>query len=165
MRHIVERSSALFFLTSATNIAALIGAGAVLAAGLLAGPHDLLRTGLPVLGGLIVTAFVLVVPALVRRSPRARRTTWLFDLAAGIDGARRSLIRPSWRLIVALGYLGLDIAALAAAFAATGRPLPVAPLVLALGDHRRGGLGGGRAVSADAAAHHPEAIRGARWIR
>jgi uncharacterized membrane protein YbhN (UPF0104 family) len=131
VRHIVERSSALFFLTSATNVAALIGAGALLAAGLLAGPHDLLRTGLPILGGLVVTAVVLVVPPLVRRSPRARRTAWLVDLAAGIDGARRSLIRPSWRLIGALGYLGLDIAALAAAFAAAGHPLPIAPLVLA----------------------------------
>jgi len=131
MRHIVERSCALFFLTSATNIATLIGAGALLAAGLLAGPHDPLRTGLPVLGALVVTAVALVVPPLVRRSPRACRTAWLLDLAAGIDGARRSLIRPSWRLIGALGYLGLDIAALAAAFAATGHPLPVAPLVLA----------------------------------
>ena len=66
MRHIVERSCALFFLTSATNIATLIGAGALLAAGLLAGPHDPLRTGLPVLGGLVVTAVVMTVglPAL-----------------------------------------------------------------------------------------------------
>jgi hypothetical protein len=79
MQHIVERSSALVFLTSATNIAALIGAGALLAAGLLAGPHDLLRTGLPVLVGLVVTVVVPVVPPLVRRSPRARRTAWLLD--------------------------------------------------------------------------------------
>jgi uncharacterized membrane protein YbhN (UPF0104 family) len=131
MRHVVERSSALFFLTSGTNIAALTGAGALLAAGLLAGPHDPLRTGLPVLCGLVVTAVVLVVPPLVRRSRRARRTAWLLDVAAGIDGARQSLMRPSWRLIGALGYLALDIAALAAAFAAAGHPLPVAPLVLA----------------------------------
>ena len=88
MRHIVERSCALFFLTSATNIATLIGAGALLAAGLLAGPHDPLRTGLPVLGALVVTAVALVVPPLVRRSPRACRTAWLLDLAAGIRLAR-----------------------------------------------------------------------------
>jgi uncharacterized protein (TIRG00374 family) len=39
--------------------------------------------------------------------------------------------RPSWRLLGALGYLGFDIAALGAAFAAAGRPLAVAPLILA----------------------------------
>jgi uncharacterized membrane protein YbhN (UPF0104 family) len=48
----------------------------------------------------------------------------------GIDGARHALLSASWRLIGAVGYLALDIAALGATFAATGHPLPVAPLVL-----------------------------------
>jgi Lysylphosphatidylglycerol synthase TM region len=44
--------------------------------------------------------------------------------------ARRSLLRPSWRLLGAAGYLAFDIAALGAMFAAAGHPLPVAPWVL-----------------------------------
>jgi uncharacterized membrane protein YbhN (UPF0104 family) len=130
-RQVIERSSGLFFLTSAVNVAALVGAGALLAAGVVAGPHDLLRTAVPVLGGLAVTVAVLVVPIVTRRKARIGRRGWLIDLVAGIDGARRSVASPSWRLIGALGYLGLDIAALWATFAATGHPLPIAPLVLA----------------------------------
>jgi uncharacterized membrane protein YbhN (UPF0104 family) len=127
-RQVIERSSALFFLTSAVNVAALVAAGALLATGVVAGPHDLLRTVVPVLAGLVVSAAVLVVPTATRRETR---DGWLHDLVAGIDGARRSMATPSWRLVGALGYLGLDIAALWATFAATGHPLPVAPLVLA----------------------------------
>lgn len=52
------------------------------------------------------------------------------QLAAGIARARHSLLRPSWRLLGALGYLGCDIAALGASFAAAGHPLAAAPLVL-----------------------------------
>jgi uncharacterized membrane protein YbhN (UPF0104 family) len=129
-RQVIERSSALFFLTSAVNVAALVGAGGLLAVGVGAGPHDLLRTGVPILGGVAATAAVLTVSVVVRRAPLSGRTGWLVDLAAGIDGAVRSLLRPSWRLIGAVGYLGLDIAALGATFAATGHPLPIAPLVL-----------------------------------
>jgi uncharacterized membrane protein YbhN (UPF0104 family) len=130
-RQVIERSSALFFLTSAVNVAALVSAGALLAAGVVAGPHDLWRAAVPVLGGLGVSAAVLGVPIVTRRKAGGGRARWLVDLVAGIDGARRSIASPSWRLIGALGYLGLDIAALWATFAATGHQLPVAPLVLA----------------------------------
>jgi uncharacterized membrane protein YbhN (UPF0104 family) len=41
-----------------------------------------------------------------------------------------TLTRPSWRLLGAVGYLAFDIAALGATFAATGRPIPIATLVL-----------------------------------
>jgi uncharacterized membrane protein YbhN (UPF0104 family) len=129
-RQVIERSSALFFLTSAVNVAALVGAGALLALGVGAGPHDLLRTGVPILGGFAVTAAVPVVSAVVRHAPRSGRRGWLVELVAGIDGAGRSLLRPSWRLTGAVGYLGFDIAALGATFAAVGHPLPIAPLVL-----------------------------------
>jgi uncharacterized membrane protein YbhN (UPF0104 family) len=126
-RTIIERSSALFFLTSAVNVAALVAAGTFLAIGLGSGPHDALRTAIPVAGGLLLTAVVLVAPKLVRRR---RQPDWLTGLTDGIDGARGSLARPRWRLLGAIGYLGLDIAALGATMAATGRSLPVAPLVL-----------------------------------
>jgi uncharacterized membrane protein YbhN (UPF0104 family) len=127
-RTIIERSSALFFLTSAVNVAALVGAGTLLAVGLAAGPHDALLTAIPVAGGLLLTAAVLIAAALMGRSGAP---AWLSGLTKGIDGARGSLARPSWRLLGAIGYLGFDIAALGAALAATGRTVPVAPLVLA----------------------------------
>src|SRR5437763_9887435 len=78
-RQVIERSSALFFLTSAVNVAALVAAGALLAAGVAAGPHDLVRTVVPVLAGLVVSAAVLVVPIVTRRKAR---NGWLHDLVA-----------------------------------------------------------------------------------
>jgi uncharacterized membrane protein YbhN (UPF0104 family) len=78
----------------------------------------------------VATAGVLAIPPMVVRSPRRAGASWLVDLAAGITRAGRSLRRPSWRLLGAAGYLGFDIAALGATFAATGHPIPAAPLVL-----------------------------------
>jgi uncharacterized membrane protein YbhN (UPF0104 family) len=129
-RRVIERSSALFFLTSATNVAALVGAGGLLAAGLASGPHRVLLTIIPVAGGLIAVTAVLVMPILLRRSGRLGRASWFVDLVDGVGGARRALLSPNWRLVGAVGYLLLDIAALGASFAATGRTVPVAPLVL-----------------------------------
>lgn len=129
-RRVIERSSALFFLTSAINVAALVGAGALLASGLVSGPHGLMLTGTPIAGGLIALIAVVLTPILMRRSARRAKASWFGDLVDGIDGARHALLSSNWRLIGAVGYLALDIAALGAAFAATGKPLPVAPLVL-----------------------------------
>jgi uncharacterized membrane protein YbhN (UPF0104 family) len=129
-RSIVDRSSALFFLTSAVNVVALAAAGGLLAASGATRPPDLVRAGVPILGGLAAAAAVLAIPVAIARSPRRHWPTWLIDLAGGITRARRSLLAPHWRLLGAAGYLGFDIAALGATFAATGHPLPVAPLVL-----------------------------------
>jgi uncharacterized membrane protein YbhN (UPF0104 family) len=129
-RRIVERSSALFFLTSAVNVAALVGAGTLVAVGAARGPDDLLGAGIPIIGGAGATAVVLAVPCVARRRPQRRPPGWLLDLCAGIDQARAALTRPSWRLLGAVGYLAFDIAALGATFAATGRPIPIATLVL-----------------------------------
>jgi len=131
-RSIIDRSSALFFLTSAVNVAALIGGGILFAtsgAG-MSGSSLLVRAGLPILGGLLATLAVLAIPRVISRSPERRWPSWLVDLAAGIDRARGSVRRPSWRLLGAVAYLGFDIAALAATFAAAGRPIAAAPLVL-----------------------------------
>ena len=129
-RAIVDRSSALFFLTSAVNVAALVGGGMLLAADPGAGRHGVLLTAMPVIGGLTAAGAVLAVPYLLRRSPRRHWPVWLVDLSAGIERARRSLAPPSWRLLGALAYLGFDIAALGASFAAVGHPLGAAPLAL-----------------------------------
>ncbi|HKO27477.1 MAG TPA: hypothetical protein VJU80_08480, partial [Solirubrobacteraceae bacterium] len=114
-RSIIDRSSALFFLTSAVNVAALIGGGLLLATG---ASFDLLRAGAPIAGALAATLAVLAIPHVVARSPHREWPSWLVDLAAGIDRARGSVRRPSWRLLGAIAYLGFDIAALGAAFAA-----------------------------------------------
>jgi uncharacterized membrane protein YbhN (UPF0104 family) len=129
-RQIVERSSGLFFLTSAVNVAALVAGGVLLASGTVGGHDTALLVGFPVLLGLGATIATLALPIVVRRRPDRRWPTWLLDLAAGIDGARHALLRPSWRLAGALAYLGLDIAALGAAFAATGHSVPIDALVL-----------------------------------
>jgi uncharacterized membrane protein YbhN (UPF0104 family) len=127
---IIDRSSALFFLTSAVNVAALVAGGALLIIREPDGPSDLARAGIPIIGALVAATAVLAIPIVIRRSPHRRWPSWLVDLAAGITRARRSLLTPSWRLLGAAGYLGFDIAALGATFAATGHPLPLAPLVL-----------------------------------
>jgi len=129
-RSIIDRSSALFFLTSAINVAVLVAGGSLLLARGVSGSDQLLRAGIPILGALAATSAVLAIPTVVRRSPWGGWPLWLVDLSSGINRARRSILRPSWRLLGAAGYLGFDIAALAAAFAAAGHPLPLAPLVL-----------------------------------
>ena len=129
-RSIIDRSSALFFLTSAINVAALIGGGVLFASGAAGGSFDLLRAGLPIAGALVASLAVLAIPYILAHSPQRAWPNWLVDLATGIDRARGSLRRPSWRLLGAVGYLGFDIAALGATFAAAGRPIAVAPLVL-----------------------------------
>ncbi len=129
-RQIVERSSALFFFTSAANVAALVGGGAMLATGAAGGTDTVALAGVPILIGAVSTAVTLTVPILVRRMPGRHRSTWLVGTAAGIDGAIQALFHPDWRLIGAVAYLGCDIAALGAAFAATGHAIPVDVLVL-----------------------------------
>jgi uncharacterized membrane protein YbhN (UPF0104 family) len=129
-RRVIERSSALFFLTSATNVAVLVGAGGLLAAGVVRGPHEVVLTVIPVAGGFAAVAAVLLVPIVLRRSGRLGGASWFADLVDGVDGARRALLSSNWRLLGAVGYLALDIAALGASFAATGHGIPVAPLAL-----------------------------------
>ena len=129
-RSIIDRSSALFFLTSAVNVAALTGGGVALAVGRAGGSYEALRAGAPILAGLIAAVAVLAIPSVVGRSPRRAWPAWLIDLAAGVTRARAAVRRPSWRLLGAIGYLGFDIAALGAAFAAAGRPVAAGPLVL-----------------------------------
>ena len=102
------------------NIAALVGAGALLAGGLTSGPEGFVLAVVPVLVGLAAITAAMAVPTVGRRS----RARWLGAVAMGVDGALRAFARPSWRLLGAAAYLGLDIAALGATMAATGTPDP-----------------------------------------
>lgn len=128
---IVRRSSGLFFMSSAVSIAAMVGGGALVVCGALPGPGDLMLTLVPALVGLAAVAAVLSVPIVWRRSRGGTRQPGLSgQLIEGVTVAAQAFARPSWRLLGAAAYLGFDIAALAATFAATGHPLPFAPLVL-----------------------------------
>ena len=96
-RKIVRNSSGLFFLTSAVNVAALIGGGLLLASGLSAGRHDLLRSGLPILAGSIAAGTVLATARLLRRRSLVADSSWSGQLVSGIGAAERALRHPSWR--------------------------------------------------------------------
>jgi uncharacterized membrane protein YbhN (UPF0104 family) len=124
---IVRRSSGLFFLTSAVNGIAIMGAGLLLVAG-AAGPHDFERSALPLLIAGAITLLIAASPWIARRSGAA--PAWVEGITAGIRDAQRAAMRPSWRLAGALGYLGFDIAVLWATFSAVGDTPPVAALVL-----------------------------------
>ena len=131
-RQILQRSSGLFFLTSAVNVIALAGGGLALLLGIGGGPHDLLRAGIPVAAGVGAIVAVLVLPPLGRRILGDRPgPAWLADIGAGIPDAQAELLRPHWRLLGALGYLLFDIAVLWTTLAAVGPAPPVAALIVA----------------------------------
>ena len=123
---VIRRSSGLFFLTSAVNSAAVIGAGLLLLTG-APGPHDFDRAALPPLLAGAATLIVLALPWIA-----GQRTipSWLDGIVVGIRDAQRAARHPSWRLLAALGYLGFDITVLWVAFAAVGQPPSLAALVL-----------------------------------
>jgi uncharacterized membrane protein YbhN (UPF0104 family) len=132
IRQIVQRSSGLFFLTSAINVLTLGAAGLLLLLGIGEGPHDLLRAGLPVVAAVAAIILVLGLAKVTHRVSSAHpRATWLDDVGVGIPAARHALARPSWRLLGAAGYLLFDIAVLWTTFAAIGPLPPLAPLVVA----------------------------------
>jgi uncharacterized membrane protein YbhN (UPF0104 family) len=126
-RWIVRRSGGLFFLTSAVNSAAVIGAGLLLLAG-VAGPHDFARAALPALLAGAATLIVLALPWIASR--RRTASVWLDGVAVGIRDAQHTARHPSWRLLGALGYPGFDIAVLWVAFSAVGAPPALPGLVL-----------------------------------
>jgi uncharacterized membrane protein YbhN (UPF0104 family) len=131
-KQIVQRSSGLFFLTSAINVLTLGAAGLLLFLGIAVGPHDVLRTGLPVIAAVGAIILALGLPRVMRRFTGDHTgAAWLDDIGAGIPAARHALGRPSWRLLGALGYLLFDIAVLWTTFAAVGPLPPLAPLVVA----------------------------------
>jgi uncharacterized membrane protein YbhN (UPF0104 family) len=131
-RQILQRSSGLFFLTSAINVIVLGAGGLVLLVGIGSGPHDVLRTGLPIAVSVAAVIVVLGLPRAIQRlAGRFPVPTWVQDIGTGIPDARRVLLRPHWRLLGAWGYLLFDIAVLWTVLAAVGPAPPVAALVVA----------------------------------
>jgi uncharacterized membrane protein YbhN (UPF0104 family) len=130
---VANRSAVIFLLTSAVNVAVLglAGLGIVLGVGSV---HTGLQYGLvaAVVGLGALAAFALL-PWLTRNAPpwlAARRgfaaserlAAWVHDTLNVVGGR-------NWRLLGALAYLLLDIAALWACFEAVGQSPPIVALI------------------------------------
>jgi len=132
---VAERSAVLFLLTSAINVITLAAFGLGLGLGILPGPTNPLFTLVPAGGAAAVFCFFLALPRITERFARARGTGRLAAILRGtavtIRATRRTLLRPDWRLLGAIGYLWFDIGVLWACFQATGHTPPIAVIVLA----------------------------------
>jgi uncharacterized membrane protein YbhN (UPF0104 family) len=147
--HIGRRSVAFFVLTSVPNFAVAAVLGPLLLTGLFSGD-------IPVVLTLVLSAAAWSVAAVIALLPRLLARVNPAKTGGGVGGRLRSaavtldngirdtghLLRTGqWQAIVgAIGYLGFDIAALIAAFAAVGGGLPLAPLIFAYVIGQLGGL-------------------------
>jgi uncharacterized membrane protein YbhN (UPF0104 family) len=129
-RRLVARCAALLSLLTGVGFAINGIAGVWLLARLPGGPHDLSHAGIPILVSAGVLGGAAMVVHLGRRlgatAPRPIRA-----LATGLHGGWSAVRTPHWRLVGAAGFLGLDMAALWAACAATGHPLGFPATVIA----------------------------------
>ncbi len=153
---IARRSVAFFVLTSAPNFACAALFGLALATGVLPGGGPLILTW--ALGGLAVAAIMLVavLPRILdrvgpeadgaeRQGRRARAGRFVrraaVTVADGVhDAAGLLRARQPYALVGAVGYMALDVAALATAFAAFGSTPPFAAFVFAYVIGQLGGL-------------------------
>ena len=129
-RRLVERCAGLLCLLTAFGFLVNGLAGVLLLAGVAGGPHDLAHTGIPILVSVGVLSLAALAMGGARHfGPKAPRV--LRGFATGLEGAWTSVCAPHWRLVGTAGFLGLDMAALWAACAATGHPLGPLALVIA----------------------------------
>ena len=139
---IVRRGVAMFMLTSSVNFATAVLAGGLLALGILSGGGSLAFTAGPAIAAAIVIAGVIALPRMLAsptvssapRSGRAGRVVaWLRRALHGGIGDAIVLARTGNPQIIlgSIGYMVLDVATLAAAFAAIGTVPPVGVLLLA----------------------------------
>jgi uncharacterized membrane protein YbhN (UPF0104 family) len=147
--HIGRRSIAFFVLTSLPNFACAAVLGPLLAVGVFSG-H--VPVALTVAFSALTWAAVAVIAALPRvlgridpskpsGKVRGRLRSWAVVLENGLRDTWMVLRTGRWPAIIgAAGYLGFDIAALIAGFAAFGGGLPVAPLVFGYVIGQLGGL-------------------------
>ncbi|HEX4670261.1 MAG TPA: flippase-like domain-containing protein [Solirubrobacterales bacterium] len=154
---IARRSVAFFVLTSAPNFVCAAVLGCLLAAGVLPGGGPVVLTW--ALGGLAIAAIVLVavLPRILDRvgpeavaaeeheSKRARAARFIRRAAVSVadgvhDAATLLRARQAYALFGSIGYMALDVAALATAFAAFGSTPPFAAFVFAYVIGQLGGL-------------------------
>lgn len=124
---ILRRSSGLFVVTSAINVITLVAAGLLALAG-AGGPGDVLRAGLPAIGGCALVAFV--ARAAIVHVPPAATPTRRDELLDGIRDAAALLLKPTWRVAGAVGYLWFDVAVMWATLRATGAAPPLTAITL-----------------------------------
>ncbi len=129
-QRLLGRCAALLCLLTAFGFLVNGLAGVLLLAGVSDGPHDLLHTGGPILVSIAVLSSAALLAIGTRRvgegAPRPVR-----GIAAGLEGAWRSVGAPHWRLLGTAGFLCLDMAALWATCAATGHPIGFLALAIA----------------------------------
>jgi uncharacterized membrane protein YbhN (UPF0104 family) len=152
-----RRSVAFFVLTSIPNFLCAAVLGCALGAGVLPGGGPVVLTR--VLGGLAVATILLVafLPRILSRigpgpggktgaASRRQRAARLARqgataVAGGVhDSGGLLRARPPYALVGAIGYMALDVLALAAAFAAFGTTPPAAAFVFAYVIGQLGGL-------------------------
>ena len=145
---LARRTVAFFLITSSVNFFTAAVVGSLLSIGLVAGAGaPLALSAVPAALAASTIAGVLFLPRLLDRprSPRGRMTRILAKggtaLSEGIRDAR-ALVRSGNPLVIAgaVGYMALDLAALAAAFAAVGSAPPLGVLALAYVLGQLGGL-------------------------
>ena len=135
-RAIAIRSTVVFLVTSAVTVGALSLFGLGLAAGVLAGPHNLLLTLLPGLVGVVVIVLFVAVPGPLTRiadkhaDEHSRIASALTSLSAGIRESELVLRHPNWRLLGAVGFWIFDVAALWLSFRALGSAPPFGAVVM-----------------------------------
>jgi uncharacterized membrane protein YbhN (UPF0104 family) len=129
-RLIARRSAALFLVTSALNVAALVPAGIAFA---LAGDveHHVLLGTVPAAVGIVVIALLWPLPRFRERlTGDGRLRALLRGSVDAIEDVKRHVLHPHWRLVGVLMYLGCDIAVLGVCLHAVGVDLDPSALVL-----------------------------------
>jgi uncharacterized membrane protein YbhN (UPF0104 family) len=129
-RRLAERCGAMLCFLTLFGFFVNGVAGACLLIGIGAGPHDLEHAGVPILVSLFVlsaaTAALIAGRRYGQRAPKLIRS-----FTISLESAWRAVIRPDWRMLGAVGFLLLDMAALWAACRATGHPIGVLALAVA----------------------------------
>ena len=147
--HIGRRSVTFFVLTSVPNFAVAAVLGPLLLTGLFTGHIPAVLTLVFSAAAWSVALVIALLPRLLARidptktgsGVGGRLRSAAVTLDKGIRDTGQLLRSGQWQAIVgAIGYLGFDIAALIAAFAAVGGGLPLAPLMFAYVIGQLGGL-------------------------
>ena len=147
--HIGRRSVAFFVLTSIPNFACAAVLGPLLLTGIFSGRVPVVPTVILSALAWATAAVTAALPLLLGRinpdksggAVTGRLRSGAVLLGNGIRDTGRLLRSGQWQAIAgAIGYLGFDIAALIAGFAAFGGGLPLAPLVFGYVIGQLGGL-------------------------